>query len=138
MLGAPVVSSGEQNFRKISRAQFQDALFSLVAGLNLTQIQQIRFFSDWLLTDRQGPAPLVTVATSDTIPGTVKPKATASTGTSAIAVSVSDDFWSNTSTISSRSRQKGLQYAVEGCIQNIKINNEVDTTIIEANAYRSQ
>ena len=66
------------------------------------------------LTDRQGPAPLVTVAMSDTIPGTVKPKAMASTGTSAIAVSVSDDFWSNTSTISSRSRQKGLQYAVEG------------------------
>jgi len=28
----------------ISRAQFQDALFSLVAGLNLTQIQQTRFF----------------------------------------------------------------------------------------------
>ena len=90
------------------------------------------------LTDRQGPAPLVTVATSDTIPGTVKPKAMASTGTSAIAVSVSDDFWSNTSAISSRSRQKGLQYAVEGYIQNIKINNEVDTTIIEAKAYRSQ
>jgi len=30
----------------VSRAQFQDALSSLVAGLNLTQI---RFFSDWLL-----------------------------------------------------------------------------------------
>ena len=47
MLGDPVVSSGERNFRKINRAQFQDALFSLVAGLNLTQIQQIhkiRFF----------------------------------------------------------------------------------------------
>ena len=40
------------------------------------------------LTDRQGPAPLVTVATSDTIPGTVKLKPMASTGTSAIAVSV--------------------------------------------------
>src|SRR4029434_2828567 len=52
MLGAPVVSSGERNFWKINRAQFQDALFSLVAGLNLIQIQQIqniRFFSDWLL-----------------------------------------------------------------------------------------
>ena len=97
-----------------------------------------RSFAIGQLTDRQGPAPLVTVATSDTIPGTVKLKAMASTGTSAIAVSVSDDFWSNTSTISSRSRQKGLQYAVEGYIQNIKINNEVDTTIIEANAYRSQ
>ena len=51
MLGDPVVSSGERNF-KINRAQFQDALFSLVAGFNLTQIQQIqniRFFSDWLL-----------------------------------------------------------------------------------------
>ena len=48
MLGAPVVSSGERNFRKINRAQFQDALFSLVAGLNLTQIQQM-YFSDWLL-----------------------------------------------------------------------------------------
>ena len=35
-------SSGERNFRKINRAQFQDALFSLVAGLNLTQIQQIQ------------------------------------------------------------------------------------------------
>src|SRR4029434_9459875 len=85
-----------------------------------------------------GHAPLAIVATSDTIPGTVKPKAMAVTGTSAIAVSVSDDFWRYTSTISSRSRQKGLQYAVEGYIQNIKINNEVDTTIIEANAYRSQ
>src|SRR4029434_10251206 len=52
MLGAPVVSSGKRNFLKIVHAQFQDALFSLVAGLNLTQIQQIqkiRFFSDWLL-----------------------------------------------------------------------------------------
>src|SRR4029434_1584846 len=42
----------ERNIRKISRAQFQDALFSLVAGLNFTQIQQIqniRFFSDWPL-----------------------------------------------------------------------------------------
>ena len=84
------------------------------------------------MTDRQGPAPLVTVATSDTIPETVKPKAMVITGTNAIAVSVSDDFWSNTSAISSRSRQKGLQYAVEGYIQNIKINNEVDTTIIKA------
>src|SRR4029434_6924228 len=85
-----------------------------------------------------GPAPLVTVATSDTIPGTVKPKAMARTGTSAIAVSVSDDFWSNTSTISCRSRQNGLQYAVEEYIQNIKINNEGGTTIIEAKAHRSQ
>src|SRR4029434_2908241 len=51
MLGAPVVFSGERNFRKISRPQFQDALFSLVAGLNLTQIkkiQKIRFFFYWL------------------------------------------------------------------------------------------
>src|SRR4029434_5023067 len=65
MLGAPVVSSGKRNFRKISRAQFQDALFSLVAGLNLTQIQQIQktlflligyfFLFDWLIigTSRQ-------------------------------------------------------------------------------------
>src|SRR4029434_8461037 len=37
MLGAP----GERNIRKINRTQFQDALFLLVAGLNLTQIQQI-------------------------------------------------------------------------------------------------
>src|SRR4029434_9846697 len=51
MLGAPVVSSGERNFLKINRAQFQDALFSLVAGLNLTQIQQIQKirFSDLML-----------------------------------------------------------------------------------------
>ena len=55
-----------------------------------------------------------------------------------IPVRVSDLFWSNTSAISSRSRQKGLQYAVEGYIQNIKIRNEGDTTTIEANAYRSQ
>ena len=34
-----------------------------------------------------------------------------------ITVRVSDVFWSNTSAISSRSRQKGLQYAVEGYIQ---------------------
>src|SRR4029434_2686425 len=90
------------------------------------------------LTDRQGAAHLVTVATSDKTPGTVNPKAMASTGTSAISVSVSDSFWSNISAISSRSRQKGLQYAVEGYIQNIKINNEGDTTIIEAKAHRSQ
>ena len=57
-----------------------------------------------------------------------------------IPVRISDLFWSNTSAISSRSRQKGLQYAVEGYIQNIKIRNEGDTTTIyvsiEANAYR--
>src|SRR4029434_6920565 len=53
-------------------------------------------------------------------------------------LSVSDYFWSNISAISSRSRQNGVQYAVERYIQNIKINNEIDTTIIEANAYRSQ
>ena len=85
----------------------------LSAPLNAIRLD-FCFYSKFQLTDRQGPAPLVTVPTSDTIPGTVKPKAMASTGTSAIAVSVSDDFWSNTSTISSRSRQKGLQYAVEG------------------------
>lgn len=55
-----------------------------------------------------------------------------------IPVRVSDLFWGNTSAISSRSRQKGLQYAVEGYIQNIKIRNEGDTATIEANAYRSQ
>ena len=54
------------------------------------------------------------------------------------SVSVSDSFWSNVSAISSRSRQNGLQYAVEGYIQNIKINNKGDTTIIEAKAHRSQ
>src|SRR4029434_9720988 len=91
-----------------------------------------------LLTVRQSPAPLVTVATSDKTPGTVNPKAMASTGTSAISVSVSDYFWSNTSAISSRSRQNELKYAVEGYIQNIKIKNEEDTTIIKAKAYRSQ
>ena len=85
-----------------------------------------------------GHAPLVIVATSDTIPGTVNPKAMASTGISATALSVSEDFLSNTSAISSRSRQKGLQYAVEGYIQNIKISNEGETTKIEAKAYRSQ
>jgi len=38
----------ERNFRiSVSRAQFQDALLSLVAGLNPTQIQQIRFLF-WL------------------------------------------------------------------------------------------
>ena len=51
---------------------------------------------------------------------------------------MSDDFWSNTSAISSRSRLKGLQYAVEGYIQNIKIGNEGETTKIKAKAYRSQ
>src|SRR4029434_96716 len=55
-----------------------------------------------------------------------------------LSVSVSDSFCSNISVISSRSRQNGLQYTVEGYIQNIKINNEWDTTIIEAKAYRSQ
>ena len=54
-----------------------------------------------------------------------------------IAVRVSDSFWSNTCAISSRSRQKGLQYAVEGYIKNIKINKEGDTTTVEAKAYRS-
>ncbi|MEQ2308940.1 hypothetical protein AMECASPLE_033430 [Ameca splendens] len=55
------------------------------------------------------------------------------TGIACLPVRVSDSFW-----ISSRSRQKGLQYAVEGYIQNITIRNEGDTTILEAKAYRSQ
>ena len=42
------------------------------------------------------------------------------------------------SAISSRSRQRGLKFAVEGYIKNIKISNEGETTIIEAKAYRSQ
>src|SRR4029434_10583012 len=55
-----------------------------------------------------------------------------------LSVSVSDSFWSNISAISSRTRQNGLQYAVEECIQYIKSNNTVHTTVIEAQAYRSQ
>src|SRR4029434_6876687 len=49
------------------------------------------------LTDCQGPAPLVTVATSDTIPGTVKPKAMASMGTRVLTLSGRDVLWMNTS-----------------------------------------
>ena len=45
---------------------------------------------------------------------------------------VSDSFWSNTCAISSRLRQKGLQYAVEGYIQNLKISNKGDTMTVEA------
>src|SRR4029434_10752660 len=82
--------------------------------------------------------PLVTVAMSDKTPRTVNPNAMARTWTRPRSVSVSDSVWGNTSAISSRSRQKRLQYAVEGYIQNIKIKNERDTTIIEAKAYRSQ
>jgi len=37
-----------------------------------------------------------------------------------------------------RSKQKGLRYAVEGFIPNIKLRNEWDTTTIDANAYQSQ
>ena len=70
--------------------------------------------------------------------GTVNPKAMASTGINSIAICVSEDFWSNTSAISSRSRHKGLRNAVEGYIQNIKISNEWETTKIEAKAYRCQ
>ena len=44
-----MVSSGERNFLKINRAQIQDALFSLVAGLNLTQIQQIQKIGFFLI-----------------------------------------------------------------------------------------
>src|SRR4029434_356274 len=113
----------------LDQAQRRDEV-QLATGV----LDQVQGRDEVQLTVRQSPAPLVTVATSDTIPGTVNPKAMASTGTSAIAVSVHDD----NSAISSRSRQKGLQYAVEGYIQNIKINNEGDTTIIEAKAHRSQ
>ena len=51
---------------------------------------------------------------------------------------VSDSFWSNTCAISSRSRQKGLQYAVEGYIQHIKISHEGETTTVEANTGQCQ
>ena len=49
---------------------------------------------------------------------------------------VSDSFWSNTCAISSRSRQKGLQYAVEGYIQHIKISHEGETMTVKAKAYK--
>ena len=100
--------------------------------------QATKLYDGQLMDRSPGHALLVTVATSDTIPGTVSLKAMASTGIRAIAVSGSEDFWSNASAISSRSRQKGLQNAVEGYIQNIKISNEGETTKIEAKAYRSQ
>src|SRR4029434_2146120 len=79
-----------------------------------------------LLTVRRSPVVLVAVATSFELVHAL------------YCLSVSVIFWSNTSAISSRSRQNGLQYAVEGYIQNIKINNEGDTTVIEAKVYRSQ
>jgi len=44
-ISTPPPPTPERNFRiSVSHTQFLDALFSLVAGLNLTQIQQIRFF----------------------------------------------------------------------------------------------
>ena len=53
-------------------------------------------------------------------------------------VAVSESFWNNSALISSRSRQKGLQYALEGYIHNLKIKKEVNITVIEADSYRSQ
>ncbi|KAI9522054.1 hypothetical protein NQZ68_040170 [Dissostichus eleginoides] len=55
-----------------------------------------------------------------------------------VGVALTDSFWSNNAAISSRSRQKGLQYAMEGYIHSIKIRKEGGTTSIEALAYRSQ
>ena len=80
--------------------------------------------------------PLVTVASLTSFLTPTACQHSVKTGRS-ITVHVSDSFWSNTCAISSRLRQKGLQYAVEGYIQNIKISNKGDTTTVKAKAYRS-
>ena len=84
----------------------------------------------------KAPPPLVTVASPTSFLTPTECQHSVMSGKN-IAVRVSDSFWSNTCAISSRSRQKGLQYAVEGYIKNIKINKEGDTTTVEAKAYRS-
>ncbi len=51
------------------------------------------------------------------------------------------NFWKNKKVISDRSRQKGLQYAVEGYIQAVRVTqqeNDVKKKNIEAKAFRSQ
>ncbi len=51
------------------------------------------------------------------------------------------NFWKNKISISDRSRQKGLQYAVEGYIQAVRVTqqgNDLKKINIEAKAYRSQ
>ncbi|KAK0151329.1 hypothetical protein N1851_007528 [Merluccius polli] len=60
------------------------------------------------------------------------------TGLSSIPIGISDWFWSKSTDISSRARQKGLQYAVEGYINNITISKDGNITKIEAKVYRSQ
>ncbi|KAK0151419.1 hypothetical protein N1851_007284 [Merluccius polli] len=60
------------------------------------------------------------------------------TGLSSIPIGISDWLWSKSTDISSRARQKGLQYAVEGYINNITISKDGNITKIEAKVYRSQ
>ena len=83
----------------------------------------------------KSPVLLVTVATSFELVHALESLPLTDSIVTILSVSVSDSFLSNISAISSRSRQNGLQYAVKGYIQNIKINNKGDTTIIEAKAY---
>ncbi len=51
------------------------------------------------------------------------------------------NFWKNKKVISDRSRQRGLQYAVKGYIQAVRVTqqgNSVKKINIEAEAFRSQ
>ena len=49
-----------------------------------------------------------------------------------------DDFWIQNDLISSRIIQKGLHYAMEGYVQNFKLDMVDDQLKLEARIYRSQ
>ena len=62
----------------------------------------------------QKPRPLVIVTTPVK---QLRTRTIAMAGLISIPIGISDWFWSNAADISSRARQKGLQYAVEGYVQ---------------------
>src|SRR4029434_10215365 len=49
-----------------------------------------------------------------------------------------DSFWRQKDLISSRSLQKGLHYAMEEYVQNVKLDMVDDKLKLEARIYRSQ
>lgn len=83
----------------------------------------------------QSPAPLVIVAMSVKLFRTIQELAgkhhNMKEEISTLQEKISDVFWSSPFFILSRARQRGLQYVVQGYIQNIKIKTEGDTTVFE-------
>lgn len=55
-----------------------------------------------------------------------------------ISQKATDAFWREKDKISSRSRQKGLHYALEGYINNFTVEKVDEKFILQAKIYRSQ